>query len=110
MALRRWLILLLAVLCPAVAHAGQIYGSIIFHGAALATAAVEINCHGAISRGVTAPDGAYRINVPQEGQCALTLPGYAGPPTATIFSSPNPSLYNFELVQHSSNSYELRRR
>jgi hypothetical protein len=110
MAFGRSLILMIAVLCPAIAYAGQIYGSIIFHGAALANAAVEINCQGAMSSGATAADGAYRINVPQQGQCALTLPAHAGRPTATIFSSPNPSLYNFELVQLPNGYYELRRR
>ena len=109
MAFGRSLVLMIAVLCPAVAYAGQIYGSIIFHGAALANAAVEIDCQGAISSGVTAADGAYRINVQPQGQCVLTLPSYAGRPRAMIFSSPNPSLYDFELVQL-PNGYELRRR
>ena len=50
-------------------------------------------------KATTAADGAYRINVPQQGQCTLALPDQAGKPSAMVFSSPNPALYNFELVK-----------
>ena len=61
---------------------------------------IEIKCGSADAvTGATAADGAYRINVAQQGQCTLTLPGYAGRPSASIFSSPNPALYNFDLVK-----------
>ena len=32
------------------------------------------------------------------------------PATASIFSSPNPSLYNFELTKLADGKYELKRR
>jgi hypothetical protein len=60
-------------------------------------------------KATTAADGAYRINVPQQGQCTLVLPDQAGKPSAMVFSAPNPALYNFELVK-AGNGYELKRR
>jgi hypothetical protein len=48
--------------------------------------------------------------VPQQGQCALTLPTYAGKPSATVFSTPNPALYNFALVKDAQGKFELKRR
>jgi hypothetical protein len=47
--------------------------------------------------------------VPKDGQCTLALPDQAGKPSAMVFSSPNPALYNFELVK-AGNGYELKRR
>jgi hypothetical protein len=72
---------------------------------------VEIQCgqEAAVS-GATAADGAYRINVPQQGQCSLSLPSFEGRPTASVFSSPNPSLFNFELAKGGDGKYELKRR
>ena len=100
----------IALLFPAALYAGQIYGSVTSGGRGVANAVVRVNCRGAETPGVTASDGSYRVNVTQEGQCTLTLPGYAGPPSAAIFSTPNPSAYNFELIRRSDGNYELRRR
>ena len=60
--------------------------------------------------GTTAADGSYRINVPQQGQCTLTLPSYEGRPSAAIFSGPNPMAYNYELMKLANGKYELKRR
>jgi hypothetical protein len=100
----------MALLFPSTLLAGQIYGSLTAGGKGVAGAAVEIDCGGAITRGSTAPDGTYRIDVRQEGQCTFTLPDYAGRPSAVIFSKPEPSLYHFELVSRPDRTYELRRR
>ncbi len=99
-----------ALSTPAALSAGQIYGTITAAGKGVSGAQIEINCAGAITPGATAADGSYRINVAQEGQCSLALPGHAGRPSAVIFSNPNPSLYNFELVPRGDGNYELRRR
>jgi len=88
-----------------------VYGTIVSEGQALKSVNIEIQCGtDAAVTGATSADGSYRINVPQQGQCVLALPTYAGRPSATIFSSPNPSLYNFDLVKLSDGKYELRRR
>jgi hypothetical protein len=108
MRLSKYFCLAVALLFPAVLYAGQITGSITSGGKAVARANVEINCSGTIGRGATAGDGEYRINVPREGQCTLTLPDYAGA-SAPVSSTPGPSSYNFELIKRGGN-YELRRR
>lgn len=98
------------LLFPTLLYAGQIYGSVTSAGRGLSRAGIEINCGGAITTGSTATDGSYRINVPQQGQCTFTLSGYAGPASAVVFSYPNPSQYDFELVRLSDGRYELRKR
>ena len=98
------------MLVPCALSAGQVYGSVTSSGSGVARAAVEIHCGQATSSGSTAGDGSYRINVPQQGQCSLTLPGYSGRPSAVVFSYPNPSQYDFDLVRRPDGSYELRRR
>ena len=99
------------LLCfPLALHAGQVYGSVSDGGRPVAKAAVEVACAGAVTPGVTADDGAYRINVPQQGQCTLALPGFAGRPSAVIFSYPNPTRYDFQLVKQPNGSYQLQRR
>jgi hypothetical protein len=103
--------LLFALLVPAVVYAGQVYGTIVFEGQGLKSAAIEIQCgKDEPVKGSTAADGSYRINVPQQGQCTLTLPGYDGAPSASIFSGPNPAAYNYELAKLANGKYELKRR
>jgi hypothetical protein len=85
------------VLLPSLLHAGQIFGSISSSGKPVPNATkIEINCGGAVTQGVTAGDGSYRINVPQQGQCTLTLPQYGA--STIVVSYPNPSQYDFQLV------------
>lgn len=95
----------------AVLSAGQIYGTIVADNQPVKDTDIEIKCgEEAPLKGKTAADGAYRINVPQEGQCSLTLPTYAGRPSATVFSTPNPALYNFAVVKDADGKFELKRR
>jgi len=83
----RSLCLALILVVPAILHAGQIYGTIVSGGQPLKGASFEIHCgkESAVT-GTTGGDGTYRINVPQEGQCTFTLPGFEGRPSATVFS------------------------
>jgi hypothetical protein len=108
----KYLWLAIALLFPAVVRAAQVYGSVISEGGGgVSNATIEITCGGAVAAtGVTAADGSYRINVGPQGQCNFALPTYKGRPSAVIFSGPNPSAYNFELVHRSDGDYELRRR
>jgi len=95
----------------AILYAGQIYGSIVLDGQPVKGASIEIQCDKeAAVTGSTAADGGYRINVPQQGQCTLTLPAFEGRPSATVFSTPNPTSYNFELSKLADGKYSLRRR
>jgi len=101
----------IALLAPAVVYAGQIYGTIVLEGQGVKCAALEIQCgKDEPVKGTTAADGSYRINVPQQGQCTLTLPSYEGSPSASIFSGPNPAAYNYELVKGANGKFELKRR
>ena len=94
-----------------VVSAGQIYGTIVADNQPVKDTDFEIKCgEDPPLKGKTAADGAYRINVPQQGQCSLTLPTHVGKPSATIFSTPNPTLYNFAVVKNAEGKYELRRR
>lgn len=105
------LCLLLALFAPAVLYAGQIYGTIVLDGQPVKGAAIEVQCgKEAAVTGSTGGDGAYRINVPHEGQCTFALPTFEGRPSVTVFSSPNPASYNFELAKLADGKYELRRR
>ena len=100
-----------ALALSAVLSAGQIYGTIVADNQPVKDTDIEIKCGDeAPLKGKTAADGAYRMNVPQQGQCALTLPTYAGKPSATIFSTPNPALYNFAVVKNADGKFELKRR
>ena len=107
----RCVFVMLTLFGTAVLEAGQVYGTIVSEGKGLASAGIEIKCGDAGPvTGTTAADGAYRVNVTQQGQCSLTLSGVAGRPSASVFSSPNPALYNFELVKLADGKFELRRR
>ena len=100
-----------ALLFSAVVSAGQIYGTIVLEGQGLKSAAIEIQCgKEAVVTGTTAADGSYRINVTPQGQCTLTLTGYEGRPSASVFSGPNPAAYNYELVKLGNGKFELKRR
>ena len=111
MTLLRKTVLLFALLVPVAVVAGQIYGTIIFEGQGVKSVAIEIQCGKEEPvMGTTAADGSYRINVPPQGQCTLTLPSYEGRPSAAVFSGPNPSAYNYELTKLANGKYELKRR
>jgi len=97
-----------ALLVPAASYAGQVYGSIVMDGKGVGGANIEIQCGDAQTTGTTGADGSYRINVPQQGQCTLSLPSH-GKASAMIFSGPNPSAFNFELVK-AGDKFELKRR
>ena len=103
--------LAISLFAPAALYAGQIYGTIVSEGQGLKGARIEIQCGSAAAvGGTTAADGAYRINVPPQGQCTFSLPDQTGSPSAMVFSSPNPALYNFDLAKLPDGKFELRRR
>ena len=105
------LCLAFALCASAVLSAGQIYGTIVADGQPIKDTDIEIKCgEEAPSKGKTAADGAYRINVPQQGQCTLALPKHEGRPSAVIFSSQNPAAFNFDLVKNADGKFELKRR
>jgi len=108
MRLLKTLFVVAALLVPAVSYAGQVYGTIVMDGKGVGGANIEIQCGNDMTTGSTGADGSYRINVPQQGQCTFSLPSH-GKASAMIFSGPNPSAFNFELVK-SGDKFELKRR
>ena len=105
------LCLAFALSISTVVSAGPIYGTMVAENQPIKDTDIEIKCgEDPPIKGKTAADGAYRINVPAQGQCSLTLPTHPGKPSATIFSTPNPTLYNFTIVKVGEGKYELRRR
>jgi hypothetical protein len=102
--------LVVALFWSAAATAGPIFGTIVSEGQGLKGASVEIQCgkEAAVSATTTA-DGGYRINVPQQGQCTIALPSFKGA-SAVVFSNPNPTAYNFELLKHGDGKFELKRK
>jgi len=95
----RCLCLLFSLAFPIAVYAGQIYGFIVNEGGKpLPNVTIEISCGGGKPIvGQTLGDGTYRINIPQQGPCKLTLPRNGGV-AANVVSYPNPSQYNFQLV------------
>ena len=108
MRLLKALFVVTALLVPAALYAGQVYGTIVMDGKGVGGANIEIQCGNDATTGTTGADGSYRINVPQQGQCTFSLPSH-GKASAMIFSGPNPSAFNFELVK-AGDKYELKRR
>jgi len=113
--MRRIIFLCLVVaLCPTLLWAGPIYGTIFFNGSALRGASITILCPAGapVPPGSTLDDGSYRIAVPREGRCTLTVtsPSFPGAASADVVSLPNAAEYNFAVVQKGDGGYELRRR
>ena len=90
--------------------AGQIYGSVTEGGRGVTVAGIEIDCAGAVTRGTTASDGSYRLNVPQQGRCMFTVTIQQQRGSVVVFSYPNPSQYDFEVRRRPNGSLELKRR
>jgi hypothetical protein len=110
--MRRVIFCLVVVLSPALLWAGPIYGTIFYNGGALRGASISIACPGGADvPGSTLDDGSYRVVVPREGRCTLTVrsPSFQGAASADVVSIPNATEYNFDVVQRGG-GYELRRR
>jgi hypothetical protein len=107
------LLCLIVILFPALLWAGPIYGTIFLNGSVLRGATVSIACPGgAPVSGPTLDDGSYRIAVPRQGRCTVTVtsPAFPGAPIADVVSVPNAAEYNFMVVKGNGGSYELHRR
>jgi len=96
-----------ALLVPAAANAGAVYGSIFLNGTGLKGAAITIACGSEKVTGATLDDGSYRVTTP-EGRCTLTVAGSFGAASAEVTSASSATRYSFEVVKGAS-GYELRR-
>ena len=104
------IVLLLILLFPVSAFAGNIFGNLKEEGRSVGPGvAVQIKCGGDGPVGKTDEYGAYSINVPR-GRCELTV-NYRGQwtPPFQIASSDDPARYDFDVVNEKG-QYVLRRR
>jgi len=104
----RTLLLCGMALLPFLAQGGQIYGSLTSAGKAAAGAAITVSCAGAESKTATGPDGTYRVTIPQQGRCTVSLPGFAGTPSVVVFSLDKPALYDLEASKRPDGNYDLK--
>ena len=102
--------LLLIVLLPTMASAGQIHGSLkdgekpVHQGVS-----VQITCSSASPyRGETDAYGAFSINVRETGSCVLKV-FYGCEPTFQIYSENDPIRYDFVLIQQQGTCVLQRR-
>ena len=105
------IVLPLALLVPAPAFAGNIFGNLREGGRSVGQGVqVQVTC-GSVHPPPTMTDqyGAYSLAVPG-GKCALSV-GYKGrtTPSFAIVSSDDPARYDFDLVSENGR-YVLKRR
>ncbi|HEY5996108.1 MAG TPA: hypothetical protein VIU29_03765 [Candidatus Deferrimicrobiaceae bacterium] len=84
------LILVAAALSTAAspaAFAGELYGTVMEGGKPVkAGTKIEVKCAGGSYSAQTDKDGAYRLFVPEQGKCTLTVKSGAASPSMTIHS------------------------
>jgi hypothetical protein len=79
-------------------HAGQIYGTIRESGRGVGGAAIRITINGKDYPASTAPDGGYRVVIPEPGRGEIQVtPRGRATARAPIFSYANPVKFDFEL-------------
>ncbi|UCE90159.1 MAG: hypothetical protein JSW10_04905 [Pseudomonadota bacterium] len=90
----KWLGLVLLLLLPGAALAGNIYGTIMQVNAPPPQGTpVEVTCGSNRYRGSIGPGGSYSVYVRDNGACTLTVSGAS----QTVYSYPNPAQYDFVL-------------
>lgn len=101
----------LILLFPSFTYAGQVYGRLLERNRSVGPGVrIIISCHQNIYNGVTDSYGSYRIYVPRQGRCELTVYYRNQPTTTSIYSYNDPVRYDFELVRNREGRYFLRRR
>jgi len=98
----------LLVLGPALATAGEIYGTIKEAGKPVTEGLkVEVTCAGTTAATVTDKFGAYRVFAQDEGKCTLALSIGDQKPSIEIHSFEDSARYNL-LLEKKGDTYELR--
>jgi hypothetical protein len=114
--MRRFAILLLLILLfPTFALAGQIFGSLKHNNTSVGKGVgVKIQCGEKDKplEGTSDSFGSYSVYVPQPGKCAFTV-YYGGQwswPFDVYSDQTDPVRYDFELVRQSDGSFKLERK
>ena len=111
--MRKFIGLMVVVFCAAeLAAAAQIYGSLKQDNRSVGQGVeISINCGGRPQQAFTDAYGAYKVYVPQPGKCTLTVSnGKARSEPYPVYSSDEPTRYDFDLIQNPNGTLSLRRR
>jgi len=102
--------LLLIILLPSFAFAGEVYGSIEVDGRSVgAGVGVDITCGNHVPYAtVTDRYGSYSIYVNDTGNCRLTV-HYASQPQIDVYSYPSSVRYDL-VLQGNGGQYSLKRK
>ena len=112
--MRKFIGLMVVVFCTAeLAAAAQIYGNLKQDNRSVGQGVeISINCGGRAQQAFTDAYGAYSVYVPNSGKCTLTVNygkgGWSHP--HPVFSSDEPTRYDFDLVRNPDGSLSLKRR
>jgi hypothetical protein len=99
---------LILVVAPALAGAGEIYGSIKESGKPVKEGLkVEVACAGKTVAGETDKNGAYRLFAQQEGKCTLTVRVGDEAPSIAVDSFEDSARYNL-VLEKKDGKYVLR--
>ena len=99
---------LLLTAVPAIAAAGEVYGTIKEGGKPVkAGLKVELACGGKTVAGATDQFGAYRLFASEEGRCTLTLTIDSERPSIEVRSFPDSARYNL-VLERKDGKYTLR--
>ena len=99
---------MLLVLVPSLAAAGEVYGTIKEGGKSVQGGLkVELACGGKTVTGETDKFGGYRLFASEEGKCTLTLRIGNETPSAAVTSFADSARYNL-LLERKDGKYTLR--
>jgi len=99
---------MLLVLVPSLAAAGEVYGTIKEGGKPVKDGLkVALACGAKTVEGDTDKFGGYRLFAPQEGKCTLTLRVGEETPSVTLQSFEDSARYNL-LLERKDGKYILR--
>ena len=99
---------MLLVLVPSLAIAGEVYGTIKEGGKPVKDGLkVELACGGKTVAGQTDKFGGYRLFAPEEGKCTLTLTIGDERPSVTVQSFQDSARYNL-VLERKDGKYTLR--
>jgi len=99
---------LLAATVPAVAVAGEIYGTITENGTPIKEGMkVNLLCGEKTYGGETDKNGAYRLFAEEEGKCTISVPVGEESPSTTVHSFADSARYNL-ILEKKDGKYTLR--
>ncbi|HVN76776.1 MAG TPA: hypothetical protein VMT19_10700 [Thermoanaerobaculaceae bacterium] len=107
--MKRFAVLALVIAAiPAVAAAGEIYGTITEQGKPVKDGlAVTISCGEKTVKGATDKNGAYRLFAEEEGKCTLTVKVGEETPSTVVHSFSDSARYNL-ILEKKDGKYILR--